>query len=167
MLQQKNKYNNRIRLALTTDFSTPAGAGLEFYRAKALCNHNIAAAKKRSLTISYFDESLFIPEFRNLQGYNWSGGQRVSAVIRYHIPMPLSLYFGFGYEGGTRILDGISQFNHDATGNIGFEFKFFNKMLTKKAILGTNIFVEAKGNYCLTNNFYYILPAFGLKFHLY
>lgn len=166
-LQDKNEYTARWRVGAGLDVSEPMGVDLQFYRLSKICTGDFSIAKKLAVGTWVGKEGLI---FGNLidesNGGIWkSGGVRYGIDLKLYIPIVLNPYIGFGVEGGTRNLNDKLEFYPDAVARIGIEQKILGIKLSSTSSLNATIFVDGKFNKCLTEDFSYILPSFGIRFH--
>lgn len=166
-LQDKNEYTARWRVGAGLDVSEPMGVDLQFYRLSKICTGDFSITKKLAVGTWVGKEGLI---FGNLidesNGGIWkSGGIRYGVDLKFYIPIVLNPYIGFGVEGGTRNLNDKLEFYPDAVARIGIEQKILGIKLSSTSSLNATIFVDGKFNKCLTEDFSYILPSFGIRFH--
>lgn len=166
-LQDNKEYTQRWRVGGGLNIGEPTGIHLQFYKLSRICQTSNSITKKLSVDISVGKEGLMFENSLIKKNTTWiSGGTRFGVDFKYYIPFYLDGYLGAGYEGGQRNIDGLTQFHSDVVGRIGVEFKILGVKLSTKSKLNARVFVEGKYNKCITTDFWYFLPNFGLKFHL-
>ncbi|MHC1704964.1 MAG: hypothetical protein AB9846_13730 [Tenuifilaceae bacterium] len=165
-LQEKNQYTARWRVGVGLDVIEPTGVDVQFYRLSKICTGDFSITKKVSIGLYAGREGLLAGKLVEKGNTSWSsGGNRYGIDLKFYIPIILNPYFGFGVEGGTRNFNGKSDFYPDGVARIGIEQKVLGIKLSSTSSLNATIFVDAKYNKCLTEDFSYILPCFGVRFH--
>jgi len=165
-LQEKNQYTARWRAGVGLDVIEPSGVDVQFYRLSKICTGDFSITKKVSIGLYVGKEGLLTGNLIEKGNTSWSsGGIRYGTDFKFYIPIILNPYFGFGVEGGTRNFKGKSDFYPDVLARIGIEQKVLGIKLSSTSSLNITIFMDAKYNKCLTEDFSYILPCFGARFH--
>lgn len=165
-LQEKNEYTARWRVGLGVDVAEPSGADVQFYRLSRICTGAFSITKKLSIGVFVGKEGYLLGSLIEKGNKTWkSGGTRFGLDIKFYFPLALNPYIGIGGEGGSRNIDGSSDFYPDAIARIGIEQKVLGIKLSSNSSLNATIFIDAKYNHCLTKEFNYILPSFGVRFH--
>jgi hypothetical protein len=96
----------------------------------------------------------------------WSkGGIRAGIDFKLYFKMPMNPYVGVGGEFGSRTFDTGSVFSSDIVARLGLEQKIFGLKFSPTSYLNSTLFVEGKYNYCISNDFNYLVPFVGLRFH--
>jgi hypothetical protein len=164
-LQEKNQTTARWRVGAGIDFMEPTGIDVQFYRLSKYCTNNFSIIKKLSIGVWVGKEGVLSKSMIK-ESESWeSSGIRYGIDFKFYIPIFLNPYIGIGVEGGNRKLLGESGFYPDAIARIGIEQRIFGIKTSNKSSLNTTIFIDGKYNKCLTDDFYYILPSAGLRFH--
>ena len=165
-IQEKQDFTARWRVGMGVDIAEPSGADLQFYRLSRICTGAFSITKKLSVGVFVGKEGyLFGSTIKKGNGTWQSGGTRYGLDIKFYFPILLNPYIGIGAEGGSRNLTGKLDFYPDAIARIGVEQKVLGVKLSSTSSLNATIFVDAKYNKCLTKEFSYILPCFGVRFH--
>ena len=166
-LSEKKEYTARWRVGFGFDASEPMGLDVQFYRLSKICTNDFSITKKLAVGTWVGKEGvIFGSLIDNSNKDMWkSGGLRYGIDLKLYIPIFLNPYIGFGAEGGTRNLNGKLNFYPDAIARIGIEQKVAGIKLSTNSSLNITIFVDGKFNKCLTEDFTYILPSFGIRFH--
>ncbi len=164
-LQDKKEFTGRWRVGFGVDVIEPTGIDAQFYRLSKICTNDFSIIKKMSIGTWVGKEGAVTGSLlRKINGWE-SGGIRYGIDLKLYIPIILNPYIGIGAEGGSRNLYGSLDFYPDAVGRIGIEQKILGVKLSSTTSLNATIFIDVKYNKCLTKNFSYILPCFGLRFH--
>lgn len=164
-LQEKNEFTGRWRVGCGLNIMEPTGIDAQFYRLSKLCTNNFSIIKKLSIGVWVGKEGVLSKSMlKEIEGWE-SGGIRYGFDFKFYIPIFLNPYIGFGAEGGDRKLFGKSGFYPDAIVRLGVEQRVFGFKTSNKTSLNATIFVDAKFNKCLSEDFFYILPSFGVRFH--
>lgn len=164
-LQEKNEFTARWRVGFGLNAMEPTGVDVQFYRLSKLCTNNFSIIKKLSIGVWAGKEGVLSRStLKEIEGWE-SGGIRYGIDFKFYIPIFLNPYIGFGAEGGDRKLFGKSGFYPDAIARIGVEQRVFGVKTSNKSSLNATIFVDGKFNKCLSEDFFYILPSFGVRFH--
>ena len=165
-LEEKNEYTARWRVGLGVDVAEPSGADVQFYRLSRICTGAFSITKKLSIGVFVGKEGYLLGSLIEQGNKTWkSGGTRFGLDIKFYFPLPLNPYIGIGVEGGSRNLGGTLDFYPDAIARIGVEQKVLGIKLSSTSSLNATIFIDGKYNHCLTKDFNYILPSFGVRFH--
>lgn len=164
-LQDKKEYTGRWRIGFGIDALEPTGLDIQFYRLSKICTNDFSILKKIAIGLWAGKEgTLSSSALKRIN--NWeSGGIRYGLDLKFHIPIFLNPYIGVGAEGGSRKLDGKLGFYPDAVVRLGIEQKILGIKLSSNSSLNATIFIDGKANKCLTNDFMYILPSVGVRFH--
>lgn len=164
-LQDKKEYTGRWRIGFGIDALEPTGLDIQFYRLSKICTNDFSILKKIAIGLWAGKEgTLSSSALKRIN--NWeSGGIRYGLDLKFHIPIFLNPYIGVGVEGGSRKLDGKLGFYPDAVVRLGIEQKILGIKLSSNSSLNATIFIDGKANKCLTNDFMYILPSAGVRFH--
>ncbi len=164
-LQDKNEYTGRWRAGFGVVVLEPTGVDIQFYRLSKICTNDFSILKKIAIGVWLGSEGVFTSSILTKIN-NWEfGGIRYGVDIKFHIPIFLNPYFGVGVEGGDRKLNGAFDFYPDAVVRLGVEQKVLGIKLSSNSSLNATIFIDGKANKCLTNDFMYILPSVGVRFH--
>ncbi len=164
-LQEKNEFTARWRVGFGLNVMEPTGIDAQFYRLNKLCTNNFSIIKKLSIGVWAGKEGVLSKSMlKEIEGWE-SGGIRYGIDFKFYIPIFLNPYVGFGAEGGERRFMGKSVFYPDAIARIGIEQRVFGIKTSNKSSLNGTIFIDGKFNKCLTEDFFYILPSFGVRFH--
>lgn len=164
-LQEKNEFTGRWRVGFGLNFMEPTGVDAQFYRLSKLCTNNFSIIKKLSIGVWAGKEGVLSKNMlKEVEGWE-SGGIRYGIDFKFYIPIFLNPYIGFGAEGGERKLFGKSGFYPDAIARIGIEQRVFGIKTSNISSLNGTIFLDGKFNKCLTDDFFYILPSIGIRFH--
>lgn len=164
-LQEKNEFTGRWRVGFGVDVMEPTGIDAQFYRLSKVCTNDFSIIKKISIGIWAGKEGVLSESLlKEIEGWE-SGGLRYGVDFKFYIPVFLNPYLGFGVEGGERKFMGKSGFYPDAIARIGIEQKVLGIKTSNKSSLNATIFIDGKFNKCLSENFFYILPSFGVRFH--
>lgn len=164
-LQEKKEFTARWRVGFGLNVMEPTGVDAQFYRLSKLCTNNFSIIKKLSIGVWAGKEgALSKGMLKEIEGWE-SGGIRYGIDFKFYIPIFLNPYIGFGAEGGDRKLFGKSAFYPDAVARIGIEQRVFGIKTSSKSSLNATIFVDGKFNKCLSEDFFYILPSLGMRFH--
>jgi hypothetical protein len=165
-IQDKNAHETRWRIGSGIHIGEPTGIHLQFYRLCRICTQSIAIRKKISIDASLSKEGYIIPTLIENNNNSWQrGGTRIGLYFKYYLPFSLNPYLGIGIESGSRNINSSSGFYSDLVGRIGVEQKLFGTRLSSKSLIHSGFFIEGKYNKCLTNNFTYLTPTIGLRFH--
>ncbi|OFY04091.1 MAG: hypothetical protein A2W99_11140 [Bacteroidetes bacterium GWF2_33_16] len=164
-LQEKNQTTARWRVGGGIILMEPTGIDVQFYRLSKFCTNNFSIIKKLSIGVWVGKEGILSQSMIKESEIWESSGIRYGIDFKFYIPIFLNPYFGIGVEGGDRKLLGKSGFYPDAVARIGVEQRIFGIKTSNKSSLNTTIFIDGKYNKCLTDDFYYILPSAGLRFH--
>jgi len=166
-IQDKKEYTGRWRVGFGFDVSEPMGADFQFYRLSKICTNDFSIIKKLAVGTWVGKEGvIFGSLIDNSNKDIWkSGGLRYGLDLKFYIPILFNPYLGFGVEGGTRNLNDKLEFYPDAVARIGIEQKVAGIKLSTNSSLNITIFADGKFNKCLTEDFTYILPSFGIRFH--
>jgi len=165
-LQEKKEYTARWRVGVGADALEPTGLDVQFYRLNKICTGNFSIIKKLSIGVFAGKEGLISGSLIEKVNENWKSGRiRYGIDLKLYIPVILNPYVGFGAEGGSRNLNGKLDFYPDAIARVGIEQKVLGIKLSSTSSLNATIFVDCKFNKCLTEDFTYILPTFGVRFH--
>ncbi len=165
-LQEKNEYTARWRIGFGVHAGEPTGIHLQFYRLSKICTSDFSILKKLSLNVYLSKEGYIFSNTLKNSNKGWeAGGTRLGLDIKFYFPILLNPYFSFGCESGTRYFNSKSEINTDLFGSIGVEQKLFGLKLSTRSSLNTGIFLDAKYNRCINNNFSYFLPCFGFRVH--
>lgn len=164
-LQDKKEFAGRWRMGFGIDVLEPTGGDIQFYRLSKVCTNDFSILKKIAIGVWVGTEGL--PSSSVLRKINnWeSGGIRYGLDLKFHIPIFLNPYLGFGVEGGTRKLNGTLDFYPDAVVRLGVEQKVLGIKMSSTSSLNATIFIDGKVNKCITKDFMYILPSMGVRFH--
>jgi len=147
------------------DLLEPTGADVQFYRLSKICTNDFSILKKIAVGVWVGKEGVLTSSVLKKIN-NWeSGGIRYGLDLKFHIPIFLNPYIGLGAEGGTRKLNGTLAFYPDAVVRLGVEQKVLGIKLSSTSSFNATIFIDAKANKCMTNDFMYILPSAGVRFH--
>ena len=164
-LQDKKEFTGRWRMGFGIDVMEPTGLDIQFYRLSKICTNDFSILKKIAIGVWVGKEGVLSSSILKKIN-NWeTGGLRYGLDLKFHIPVFLNPYIGFGVEGGDRKLNGTLEFYPDAVVRIGIEQKVLGIKLSSSSSLNATIFIDGKANKCLTNNFMYILPSVGVRFH--
>lgn len=164
-LQEKKEFTGRWRIGFGLNMMEPTGVDAQFYRLSKLCTNNFSIIKKLSIGVWAGKEgTLSKSMLKEIEGWE-SGGIRYGLDFKFYIPIFLNPYLGFGAEGGERKLFGKSGSYFDAIARIGIEQRVFGVKTSNKSSLNGTIFIDGKFNKCLSEDFFYILPSFGIRFH--
>lgn len=166
-LSEKNEYTGRWRVGFGFDASEPMGLDVQFYRLSKICTNDFSITKKIAVGTWVGKEGvIFGSLIENSNKDIWkSGGIRYGIDLKLYIPIFFNPYIGFGAEGGTRTLNGKDDFYPDAVVRLGIEQKVAGIKLSTNSSLNITIFADGKFNKCITEDFSYILPSFGVRFH--
>lgn len=165
-LTEKQDFDQRWRIGFGANIGEPTGLHVQFYRLCRICKQSIAITKKFSVDASVSTEGFLFSRFVEKRNPNWErGGVRAGIDAKLYFKMPLNPYVGIGAELGTRTLDGSSDFYPDVVARFGIEQKLFGIKFSPTSFLNSAFFVEGKFNKCITSDFSYFLPSFGLRFH--
>ncbi len=164
-IQDKNEYTGRWRVGFGIDILEPTGVDAQFYRLSKICTSDFSILKKISVGVWVGKEGVFTSSALKKIN-NWeSGGIRYGLDFKFYIPIFLNPYLGFGVEGGDRKLNGILDFYPDAVVRLGIEQKILGIKMSSASSVNATIFIDGKVNKCITNDFMYILPSVGVRFH--
>lgn len=164
-LQEKNEYTARWRVGCGINIMEPTGVDAQFYRLSKLCTNNFSIIKKISIGVWVGQEGVLTNSLlKEIEGWE-SGGVRYGLDFKFYIPIFLNPYLGFGAEGGNRKFNGKSGFYPDAVARFGIEQRVFGFKTSSKTSLNATVFVDAKFNKGFNEDFYYILPSLGIRFH--
>lgn len=165
-LQEKKEYTARWRIGMGVDGMEPTGIDVQFYRLSRVCNTDFSITKKLSLGVYSGVEGLVMGKLIEKGNETWeSGGFRYGIDVKFYFPIFLNPYIGFGAEAGTRKLNGVSDFSPDFIVRIGIEQKVAGIKLSSRSFLNITIFVDGKYNRSINEDFSYILPTCGIRFH--
>lgn len=167
-IQDKKEYTGRWRAGIGVDACEPTGIDVQFYRLRKICTSDFSITKKIAVGTWMGKEGIIFGSLINKSndGIWKSGGMRYGIDLKFYIPIFLNPYIGFGAEGGTRNLNDKFEFSPDVVARIGIEQKVLGVKLSSNSSLNITIFAEGKVNKCITDDFAYILPALGIRFHL-
>lgn len=164
-LQEKKEFTGRWRVGFGVNVMEPTGIDAQFYRLSKLCTNNFSIIKKLSIGIWAGKEGVLSKSMlKEIDGWE-SGGIRYGIDFKFYIPIFLNPYIGFGAEGGERKLFGKTGFYPDAIARIGIEQRVFGIKTSNKSSLNGTIFFDGKFNKCISEDFFYILPSVGIRFH--
>ena len=165
-IQEKNEYTARWRVGVGGDVVEPTGVDVQFYRLSRICTGAFSITKKLSIGVFVGKEGYLLARMIEEGNNTWkSGGTRFGMDVKFYFPIILNPYIGIGAEGGTRNLNNASEFYPDAIARIGVEQKILGIKLSSTSSLNATIFVDGKYNKCLSKEFSYFLPCFGVRFH--
>lgn len=166
-LEQKQAYESRIRYAGGFHLGQPTGIHLQFYKVRDICTSGITINKKVALDLSLGYEGFLYKEQLANQDSSWlPGGFRFGLDLKYHFPFIFNPYLSAGYEGGTRAIVSMKNFQSDLVFRLGGEQKVAGFRLSRNNSMIIRLFAEAKYNHCLTYNCTYLSGNFGLRFHV-
>lgn len=164
-LQDKKEYTSRWRMGFGIDVLEPTGVDIQFYRLSKICTNDFSILKKIAIGVWVGKEGILTSSvLKKIKRWE-SGGLRYGLDLKFHIPIFLNPYMGFGVEGGTRKLNGTLDFYPDAVVRLGIEQKVIGIKMSSTSSINATIFVDGKVNKCITNDFMYILPSAGIRFH--
>jgi hypothetical protein len=147
-LLEKKEFTARWRVGVGVDLAEPSGVDVQFYRLSRICTGAFSITKKLSVGIYVGKEGYLFGSMIEKGNDSWQyGGTRFGLDIKFYFPIILNPYIGVGAEGGSRNLNGTLDF-YPSTSS-----------------LNATIFVDGKYNKCLTKEFSYFLPCFGVRFH--
>jgi hypothetical protein len=166
-LQEKKEYTGRWRVGCGLDVSEPTGIDVQFYRLSKICTNDFSIIKKLAIGTWVGKEGVVFGSLIDKSNNDtWkSGGIRYGIDLKFYIPIFLNPYLGFGAEGGTRNLNNKLEFYPDVIARVGIEQKVLGVKLSSTSSLNITIFADGKINRCITEDFTYILPSFGVRFH--
>jgi len=166
-IQDKKEYTGRWRAGIGVDACEPTGIDVQFYRLSKICTSDFSITKKIAVGTWIGKEGLIFGSLidKSNDGIWKSGGIRYGIDLKFYIPILFNPYLGFGVEGGTRNLNDKLEFYPDVVARIGIEQKVLGVKLSSSSSLNITIFAEGKVNKCITEDFAYILPTFGVRFH--
>jgi len=166
-ITEKKEYTGRWRIGFGFDASEPMAVDVQFYRLSKICTNDFSITKKLAIGTWVGKEGvIFGSLIDNSNKDIWkSGGVRYGIDLKFYIPIFLNPYIGFGAEGGTRNLNDKLEFYPDAVVRLGIEQKVAGIKLSTNSSLNITIFADGKFNKCITKDFSYILPSFGVRFH--
>ncbi len=164
-LQDKKEFTGRWRIGFGVDVLEPTGVDAQFYRLSKICTNDFSIMKKIAVGVWVGKEGVISSSvLKNIN--NWeSGGIRYGLDLKFYIPIILNPYLGFGVEGGSRNLNGSLSFYPDAVVRLGIEQKVLGIKMSSTSSLNATIFIDGKVNKCMSNDFMYILPSVGVRFH--
>ena len=164
-LKEKKEFTGRWRIGIGVDVAEPTGIDAQFYRLSKICTNDFSIMKKMSIGAWVGKEGTITGSLlKKINGWE-SGGIRYGIDLKFYIPIILNPCIGFGVEGGTRNLNGTLDFYPDAIVRVGVEQKILGIKLSSTSSLNATIFMDGKYNKCLTKDFMYFLPCFGVRFH--
>lgn len=165
-LEDKKSHIERWRVGVGVSASEPLGGTLQLYRLSGICKKTISIRKKFSIDISFGQEGYLFNKAIERKHSEWKrGGMRAAIDLKIYFPLPFNPYIGLGSELGNRYLNSNLAFHTDAVGRVGIEQKMLGIRTSSSSNLHASLFVEGKYNHCLTANFKYLLPSFGIRLH--
>lgn len=165
-IQEKSEYTARWRAGLGVDIVEPTGVDVQFYRLSKICTGDFSITKKIAIGLYAGKEGLLTRSIIEKSNDKWEAGSfRYGIDLKFYIPIALNPYLGFGFEGGSRKIDNTNSFSPDILARIGIEQKILGVKLSTTSSLNITIFIDGKFNKSLTQQFSYIVPSCGFRFH--